>query len=126
MEMRKQSYFMFVLLIAITPLFSCGKKKPTAPQPTAYVVILQYQNYLGPINCFRLMVGTNPINQCGLGYNSMPVTAGDYDCKLYAVTNNGSGEFLTLIATSPLHLDRNFKCVIDGADIYWLYLNTDD
>ena len=121
--MRRQTCFMLVLLITIMPLFSCGKKKPTAPQATAYVVTLNYYHSLIGIECLRLMVGTNPVNQCGLGSNSMPVYAGDYECKLYAVTNTSHGESLTLLATGSAHLDRNYMCVVDGENIYWMYFD---
>jgi hypothetical protein len=111
-----------ILLITILLcICACKDDKPTAPQNPAFAVSLEYQNPLGNIYCLRLMVGTNPINQCGLGVRSSSIWAGDYECKLYAVNGYGPDETLTLLATSPLHLDRNFTCVVDGVNVYWWY-----
>jgi hypothetical protein len=118
--MRKLPCALLVMSLMMLPLSSCHKKKPTEPDPQAFAVSLRYLNY-GWGYCLRLIVGPTAINRCGLGESSLAVWAGDYECKLYTVTNPGPGEILALIATSPLHLDRNFTCVVDGGDIYWLY-----
>jgi len=101
-------------------ILSCGKDKPTEPPPSAHAVSLQYRNYfpVGNSYCLRLVVGVQPLNRCGLGIQSISVWDGDYECKLYIVNDSGA---LTLLASSPLHLDRNFTCIVDGANIYWQY-----
>jgi len=119
--MRKPLLGPVVIFVMAAWILSCHKDNPSAPSTPAYAVTLEYRNYRGDIYCFRLMVGTNPINRCGLGKQTTPVWAGDYECKLYAVRGSGPQETLILIASSPLHLDRNFTCVVDGADIYWWY-----
>jgi hypothetical protein len=118
--MQKSISVMLVLMLVVLPSLSCHKKKPTEPDPQAFAVSLRYSHYYWG-DCLRLTVGTYAINRCGVGETSAAVWAGDFECELYAVTNPGPSETLALIATSPLHLDRNFTCVVDGGDVYWLY-----
>jgi hypothetical protein len=118
-NMRKLSGTLVLMLMLSVVLFSCGKKKPTAPQPVIYAVTLQYQNYIAGTNCLRLIMGSNGISQCNLGRNSGPVVAGDYTCNLYSVTNPGPNEVLALIVTGPVKIDRPKTLIVDGGDIYW-------
>jgi hypothetical protein len=118
--MRRLAFGTVLFLLSLLSI-SCKDDKPTAPPLQAFAVSLQYQNYFDGVYCFLLKVGNNSIDQCGLGIHSESIWAGDYDCELYSITNSGGREVRTLIATSPLHLDRNFTCVIDGYDIYWMY-----
>ncbi len=119
--MRTSTRAVFVLLTIALAAVSCHKKKPTQPQPQAFAVTLNYHSNFQGIYCFRLVVGANYMVQCDVGETSRSIWAGDYDCRLYSVTNPGPDEVLTLVATSPLHLDRNFTCVIESGRIYWMY-----
>jgi hypothetical protein len=111
-----------IALIVLTSIIcACSKDKATDPPQPAHAVSLEYRNSLGGIYCLRLTVGVNTVNQCGLGTRSISIWDGDYECKLYSVIEGEHGENLTLLATSPLHLDRNFTCVVDGVHVYWMY-----
>ncbi len=116
--MRKPYYPIIVILLVVVSLFSCGKKKPTAPQPLTHAVTLQYQNYLTS-TCLRLIVGYTAVNVCGLTRESSAVTAGEYDYRLYSVTNPGPTEVLALIISGRVNMDRPKTLIVDGSDIYW-------